>query len=132
MTSASTRPPRSNARRLSRKNEASAPVCLWRVAISLRSHRDVPGPCDLKFADLPGVPAGTLSARHLSLGFMVKIPVRGPRTGRVRGQHAPMTNEPVSGALDRWAGPELFLVSPDIPVWRRWLARWSKDRTFIL
>lgn len=65
-----------------------------------------------------------------------------------------MTRKPVSGepgrraelqeAIDaadvRWgqmspervAGPELILVSPDIPVWRRWLTRWGKDRVFIL
>jgi hypothetical protein len=28
-------------------------------------------------------------------------------------------------------GPEFFLVSPDIPLWRRWLTRWSKDRMLI-
>jgi hypothetical protein len=63
-----------------------------------------------------------------------------------------MTNKPVSGepgrsaelqeAIDaanvRWgqaapaAGPELILVSPDIPVWRRWLSKWASNRMLVL
>jgi hypothetical protein len=65
-----------------------------------------------------------------------------------------MANMPLSGeparlaelreALDlasvRWdqatpgpvTGPELFLVSPDIPVWRRWLTMCARERMFIV
>jgi hypothetical protein len=65
-----------------------------------------------------------------------------------------MTNKPVSGKPGQWAelrealsaadvrsdwlapelvaGPELFLVSPDVPVWRRWLTRWPRDPMLVL
>ena len=50
---------------------------------------------------------------------------------RGRSQLPSRSAKDLAGRYAETGGPEFFLVSPDIPLWRRWLTRWSKDRMLI-